>query len=162
LRRCAAQWSMGTCRVSGPDDRGNYVAHLIGGGFLFIALQFGSTRLVVPWIGVHLGVAYFFVAAILPVTQFGVISGQLGSAPLLVRTRRRKKAVAATGSMLAIALAVVFLATNDTPAPQAAAVVMLVCMLAFGLCQGGFNVGYDDLLAKTIVDTGVIFPRSAV
>src|SRR5262245_12272587 len=84
-----------------------------------------------------------------PVTQFGVVSGQLGSAPLLVRTRRRKKAVAATGSMLVIALAVVFLATNDTPAPQAAAVVMLVCMLAFGLCQGGFNVGYDDLLAKT-------------
>ena len=145
---------MGACRVSGADDRGNYVAHLIGGGFLFIALQFGSTRLVVPWIGVHLGVAYFFVAAILPVTQFGVVSGQLGSAPLLVRTRRRKKAVAATGSMLAIALAVVFLATNDTPAPQAAAVVMLVCMLAFGLCHGAFNVGYDDLLAKTIALPG--------
>lgn len=137
--------------MSGPDDRRNYVAHLIGGGFLFIALQFGSTRLVVPWIGVHLGVAYLFVAAILPVTQFGVVSGQLGGAPLLVRTRRRKRAVVATGSMLAIALAVVFLATNDTTAPEAAAVVMLVCMLVFGLCHGAFNVGYDDLLAKTIV-----------
>jgi MFS family permease len=136
--------------VSGPDQRHNYIAHLIGGGFLFIGLQFGSTRLVVPWIGVHLGVAYFFVAAILPVTQFGLISGQLGSAPLLVRTRRRKKPVAAAALMLAIALAVVFLATNDTPAPQAAAVVMLVCMLVFGLCHGAFNVGYDDLVAKTI------------
>jgi Na+/melibiose symporter-like transporter len=26
----------------------------------------------------------------------------------------------------------------------------LVCMLVFGLCHGAFNVGYDDLVAKTI------------
>lgn len=137
--------------MSAPGARRNYLGHLIGGGFLFVALQFGSTRMVVPWIGVHLGVAYFLVAALLPVTQFGQISGQLGSAPLLVRTRRRKKVVVATGLMLAITLAVVFLATNNTPAPQVAAVVMLVCMLVFGASHGAFNVGYEDLLAKTIV-----------
>lgn len=131
------------------DDRRNYALHLIGGGFLFVALQFGSTRLVVPWIGVHLGVAYVLVAAILPAVQLGLISGQLGSAPFFVRTRMRKKAVASAGLMLAVALAIVFVATNSFP-PLAAAVALLVCMVGFGASHGTFNVGYEDLLAKTI------------
>ncbi len=131
------------------DERRNYALHLAGGGFLFVALQFGSTRLVVPWIGVHLGVAYVLVAAILPAVQLGLITGQLGSAPYFVRTRVRKKAVVGAGLMLAVALATVFIATSSLP-PQAAAIVLLVCMVGFGVNHGAFNVGYEDLLAKTI------------
>lgn len=133
----------------GPGERRNYALHLVGGGFLFVALQFGSTRLVVPWIGVHLGVAYVLVAAILPAVQLGLIAGQLGSAPYFVRTRMRRKAVVGAGLMLAMALAIVFVATNSLP-PLAAAVVLLACMVGFGVNHGAFNVGYEDLLAKTI------------
>ncbi len=131
------------------SERRNYALHLVGGGFLFVALQFGSTRLVVPWIGVHLGVAYVLVAAIVPAVQLGLIAGQLGSAPYFVRTRLRKRAVVGAGLMLAMALAIVFAATNSLP-PLAATVVLLVCMVVFGVNHGTFNVGYEDLLAKTV------------
>ncbi|MEZ5905923.1 MAG: hypothetical protein R3C69_12785, partial [Geminicoccaceae bacterium] len=127
----------------GANDRRNYALHVIGGGFLFVALQFGSTRLVIPWIGVHLGVAYVLVAAILPAVQLGLIAGQLGSAPYYVRTRMRKKAVVGAGLMLAMALAIVFVATNGLP-PQPAAFLLLVCMVGFGVNHGAFNVGYED------------------
>lgn len=89
------------------------------------------------------------VAAILPAAQLGLIVGQLGSAPYYVRTRMRQKAVVGAGLMLAMALAIVFVATSSIP-PLAAAVVLLVCMVGFGASHGAFNVGYEDLLAKTI------------
>jgi MFS family permease len=133
-----------------PDLRRNYALQLIAGGFLFIAIQFGNTRLVVPWIGAHLGVAYLLVAAILPVLQLGQIVGQLGSAPYIARARTSKTSVVATSLMLAVALAAVIVAVKTLPA-QVAAVVLLLCMLVFGACHGALNVGYENLLAHTIV-----------
>ena len=69
------------------DQRWNYALHLLGGGFLFIALQFGNTRLVVPWIAHHLGVAYFVVALLVPALQLGLIGAQLGVSPLISTLR---------------------------------------------------------------------------
>ena len=53
----------------GPDPRRNYALHLLGGGALFVALQFGSMRLVIPWIDGHLGVPYILVALVVPLVQ---------------------------------------------------------------------------------------------
>lgn len=135
--------------LSPAAQRSNYGAHLIGGGFLFIALQFGDTRLVLPWIAAHLDVGYIFAAAVLPALQLGLIGGQMGSAPFVARSRTRKELVLAMALVLAIVLTVVIVATRRLP-PQEAAFVLLACMLVFGLCHGAFNVGYEDLLAHTI------------
>src|SRR3954451_986474 len=89
------------------DQRWNYALHLLGGGFLFIALQFGNTRLVVPWVGHHLGVAYFIVALIVPALQVGLICAQLGISPLIPRFPLRKRPVAWFGLGLATALLVI-------------------------------------------------------
>ena len=74
----------------GLDQRRNYALHLLGGGALFVALQFGSMRLVIPWIDGHLGVPYFLVALVVPLVQFGLIVAQLGVAPLISRVARRR------------------------------------------------------------------------
>lgn len=137
-------------RVDLPvDQRRNYVLHLLGGGALFIALQFGNTRLVIPWIDAHLGVAYILVALVVPVLQFGLIIAQLGGAPLISRAALRKQPVIGFGLALAATLVAIIAAAASLP-PLPAGLALLVCVLCFGASHGIFNVGYDDLLAKTI------------
>jgi MFS family permease len=127
----------------------NYTFNLIGGGLLFVALQFGNMRLVVPWIDAQLGVAYILVALVVPVSQFGLIVAQLGIAPLIPRVAVRRKVVVWLSLVLALAVLVVFTAVTGL-APQAAALLLLVCALAYGVAHGAFNIAYEDLLAKTI------------
>ena len=131
------------------EQRRNYALHLLGGGFLFIALQFGNTRLAVPWIANHLGVAYFAVALIVPSLQLGLICAQLGFSPLIPRFRLRKRPVVWFGLALAAALLVIIGTAAGLP-PGLAAVVLPLCVMGFGASHGAFNVGYDDLLAKTV------------
>jgi hypothetical protein len=71
------------------DQQRNYLLHLLGGGALFIALQFGSVRLVIPWIDGHLGVAYILVASGVAVVRVGVFVARRGGAPLFSRVRLR-------------------------------------------------------------------------
>jgi MFS family permease len=131
------------------DQRWNYALHLLGGGFLFVALQFGNTRLVVPWIAHHLGVAYFVVALLVPALQLGLIGAQLGVSPLISRFALRKRPVAGFGLGLAAALLVIVGAAVGLP-PALAGVVLPLCVIGFGASHGAFNVGYADLLAKTV------------
>jgi MFS family permease len=131
------------------DQRRNYALHLLGGGFLFVALQFGNPRLVVPWIGNHLGVAYFMVALIVPSLQVGLICAQLSVSPLIPRFALRKRPVVGFILALATALMAIIAAANGLP-PGLAGVALLLCVIGFGASHGAFNVGYDDLLAKTV------------
>ncbi len=131
------------------DQRRNYALHLLGGGFLFIGLEFGNMRLVVPWIDTQLGVAYFLVALIVPVLQFGLIAAQLGAAPLIARAALRKQPVVGFCLVLVASLVAIIVAAVTLP-PLLAGLALLVCVLCFGTSHGIFNVGYDDLLAKTI------------
>ena len=133
------------------DLRRNYALHLLGGGFLFIGLQFGNMRLVVPWIDTQLGVAYLLVALIVPVLQFSLIVAQLGGAPLVSRFALRKQPVVGLVLVLVVALLAIIGAATSLPA-WLAGLVLLGCVLCFGVSHGAFNVGYDDLLAKTIPD----------
>ena len=131
------------------DDRRNYTLHLLGGGFLFVGLQFGNMRLVVPWIDTQLGVAYLLVALIVPVLQFSLILAQLGGAPLVSRFALRKRPVVGLVLVLVVALLAIIGAAASLP-PTLAGLALLWCVLCFGVGHGAFNVGYDDLLAKTI------------
>lgn len=131
------------------DQQRNYVLHLLGGGALFIALQFGSVRLVIPWIDGHLGVAYILVASVVPVVQFGLIVAQLGGAPLISRVALRKRPVAGLGLGLAAVLLAIIGAALRLP-PELAGIALLFFVLCFAVSHGAFNVGYDDLLAKTV------------
>jgi MFS family permease len=133
------------------DLRRNYALHLLGGGFLFVALQFGNMRLVVPWIDTQLGVAYLLVALIVPVLQVGLVLAQLGGAPLLARFALRKQPVVGLLLVLVAALLAIIGAAAGLP-PWLAGLALLCCVLCFGVAHGAFNVGYDDLLAKTIPD----------
>ncbi len=138
--------------VEGPGQRRNYALHLLGGGALFIALQFGSMRLVVPWIDGHLGVPYILVALVVPLVQFGLIVAQLGVAPLISRVARRRRPVVGLGLVLMVALLAIIGVAVSLP-PVLAGVALLWCVLCFAISHGAFNVGYDDLLAKTIAES---------
>ncbi len=131
------------------DYRRNYALHLVGGGFLFVALQFGNMRLVIPWIDTQRGVAYFLVALILPILQFGLIAAQLGSAPLMSRFVMRRQPVVGFGLVLVAALLGIIGAAGIATA-SLAGLALLLCVLFFGVGHGALNVGYDDLVAKTI------------
>ena len=132
------------------DHRRNYALHLLGGGFLFIGLQFGNMRLVVPWIDTQLGTPYFLVALIVPVLQFGLIGAQLAGATLVSGAALRKQPVVGFGLAL-VATLVAIIAAASLP-PLLAGLALLLCVLCFGASAGVFNVGYDDLLAKTITE----------
>jgi MFS family permease len=131
------------------DYRRNYALHLVGGGFLFVALQFGNMRLVIPWIDTQRGVAYFLVALILPILQFGLIAAQLGSAPLMSRFVMRRQPVVGFGLVLVAAILGIIGAAGIATA-SLAGLALLLCVLFFGVGHGALNVGYDDLVAKTI------------
>ena len=133
----------------GLDQRRNHALHLLGGGALFVALQFGSMRLVIPWIDGHLGVPYILVALVVPLLQFGLIVAQLGVAPLISRVALRRRPVVGLGLVLAAALLAIIGVAANLP-PEVAGVALLSCVLCFAISHGAFNVGYDDLLAKTI------------
>ena len=135
----------------GPDPRRNYALHLLGGGALFVALQFGSMRLVIPWIDGHLGVPYILVALVVPLLQFGLIVAQLGVAPLISRAAQRRRPVVGLGLVLVAALLAIIGIALSLP-PVLAGVALLFCVLCFAISHGAFNVGYDDLLAKTIAE----------
>ena len=146
------------------DQRRNYALHLLGGGALFVALQFGSMRLVIPWIDGHLGVPYFLVALVVPLVQFGLIVAQLGVAPLISRVARRRRPVVGLGLVLAAALLAIIGVAVSLPRVLAG-VLLLFCVLCFAISHGAFNVGYDDLLAKTVAKAsrgGLVARRAAL
>lgn len=136
------------------DQRRNYILHLLGGGALFVALQFGSMSLVIPWIDAHLGAPYILVALIVPLLQVGLIVAQLGVAPLISRVAQRRRPVVGLGlALVAALLAIIGIAVNLSPV--LAGVALLFCVLWFAISHGAFNVGYDDLLAKTISEASL-------
>jgi hypothetical protein len=126
----------------------NYALHLLGGGALFVALQFGSMRLVIPWIDGHLGVPYILVALVVPLIQF---VAQLGVAPLISRAAQRRRPVVGLGLVLVAALLAIIGIAVSLP-PVLAGVALLFCVLCFAISHGAFNVGYDDLLAKNLAE----------
>jgi hypothetical protein len=133
----------------GPDQRRNYALHLLGSGGSFVAGEFGNMSLVVPWIGVHLGVAYILVALVVPLLQFGLIVAQLGVAPLISRVALRKRSVVGLGLVMAAMLLAIFGAAVGLPL-ELAGIALLFCVLCYAVSLGAFDVDYTDLLAKTI------------
>ena len=108
-----------------------------------------ALSLVIPWIGGHLGVAYILVALVVPLAQFGQIVAQLGVAPLISRVALRKRPVVGLGLVMAATLLAIFGAAVGLP-PELAGIALLFCVLCFAVSLGAFDVGYGDLLAKTI------------
>lgn len=138
-------------RMKQPS-RWNYWLHVLGGGGLIMATQFGNARLVLPWISQHLGVPYILVALLLPLYQFGTVAAQLLIAPHLVRMALRKRAVSGLGLVLAGVFALIF-AVAAWLTPGVAAIALLGCAVLMGLSLGVLNVGRADLKAKTVART---------
>ena len=111
-------------------QRRNYALHLLGGGALFVALQFGSMRLVIPWIDGHLGVPYILVALVVPLVQFGLIVAQLGVAPLLSRVALRRRPVVGLGLVLAAALLAIIGVAASLPAEFAGVALWSACSVS--------------------------------
>ena len=130
-------------------SRQNYWLHILGGGGLLMAMQFGNPRLVLPWISQHLGVAYILVALLVPLFQAGLVISQLLAAPLVARLALRKRLVAGMGLLLAGLFALIFAVASGF-STAIAALALLACAATFGLTFGVFNVGNTDLLAKTV------------
>lgn len=130
-------------------SRQNFWLHLLGGGGLLMAMQFGNPRLVLPWISQNLGVAYILIAMLVPLFQGGLVLSQLTAAPLIGRFSLRKRLVTGMGLMLGGLFAVIFVAAAGL-SPAIAAVALLVCAAAVGVTFGIFTIGNSDLLAKTV------------
>ena len=144
----AAPLSRRALRMLQPSRR-NYWLHVLGGGSLIMALQFGNPRLVLPWISQHLAVAYILVALLLPLVQFGSVAAQLLITPHLARFALRKHAVTAMGVALACVFALIFVAAAGL-APAIAAIALLACAVMVGVSLGVLNVSHTDLQAKTV------------
>jgi MFS family permease len=129
--------------------RRNFTLHLLGGGGLVMALQFGSPYLVLPWIGQNLGVAYILVALLVPLAQAGGVLSQLTLAPRIAGMTLRKPVVAGTGLLLAGLFALTFVAAA-TFSPALAGLALLASAASFGVAFGVFAVGNADLVAKTV------------
>ena len=130
-------------------SRRNFWLQILGGTSFIIALQFGNPRLVLPWISQHLGVAYIFVALMVPLFQSGLVISQLFAGSVVSRVALRKGLVSRIGLVLAGLFVMIFLASKTLP-PDLAALVLLACATLFGLALGLFNVSGADLLAKTV------------
>jgi hypothetical protein len=65
----------------GQPSRRNFRLHVLGGGGLLMALQFGNPRLVLPWISHDLAVAYILIALLVPLFQVGLVVSQLMRRP---------------------------------------------------------------------------------
>ncbi|MEM7021676.1 MAG: MFS transporter [Pseudomonadota bacterium] len=151
--------------ASAPADhpvRRNFVLHIIGGGAFIAAMQFGSTRVVLPWISQHLAVPYILVALLLPIYQFGQVSSQFLAAPRVALVALRKHVVFRAGLVFAGLLAVIFVIATEL-APLMAGISMLAAAAVLGFGMAIFGVSRSDLLAKTIASRvrGLTMARQA-
>jgi MFS family permease len=144
----AALLSRGARRRQQPSRR-NFWLHILGGGGLLMAIQFGNPQLVLPWISHHLGVAYILVALLVPMFQAGMVVAELTIAPQITRLSLRKRVVAGSGLLLAGLFALIFGAAAGL-APSVAALALLFCAASYGVSYGVFSVANTDLLAKTV------------
>ena len=142
--------------------RRNFVLHIIGGGAFIAAMQFGSARVVLPWISQHLAVPYILVALLLPIYQFGQVASQFLAAPRVVLVALRKHVVFRVGLVLAGLLALIFVAATEL-APLTAGMSMLAAAAVLGFAMAVFNVSRSDLLAKTVASRvrGLAMARQA-
>jgi len=131
-----------------PTMRRNLTLHVLGGGGLVMALQFGNPEILLPWIGHHLGVAYVLIALLLPLVESGYVISQLVLAGHIGHMALRKRALIISGLLLAALFMLIFLAERLNPA--IAAFALLVFAAAFGLSYGVFNLNNRDLVAKTV------------
>jgi hypothetical protein len=136
-------------RMRQPSRR-NYWLHVLGGGALIMALQFGNPRLVLPWISHHLSVAYILVALVLPLYQVGSVAAQLLITSHITRGALRKHTVSSTGLALAGLFALIFVAAAGL-SPAIAGIALLGCAAMVGVSVGVINVSHTDLQAKTVV-----------
>jgi MFS family permease len=129
--------------------RWNFTLHILGGGALIMALQYGNVRLVLPWISQHMAVPYILIALLMPLYEFGLVVSQLLIAPHVDRVALRKHLVCGISLLLAGLFALVFVAAA-TLTPAIAAIAFLAASVVLGLSLGVYNVGSADLLAKTV------------
>jgi MFS family permease len=131
-----------------PTMRRNITLHVLGGGGLVMALQFGNPEVLLPWIGHHLGVAYVLIALLVPLVESGYVISQLVLAGRAGHIPLRKRALILSGLLLAALFVLIFLAERLNPA--IAAFALLAFAAAFGLGYGVFNLNNRDLVAKTV------------
>jgi len=129
--------------------RQNFALNVVGGAAVIMALEYGSVRLVVPWIGQHLQVPYILVALILPLHEFCMVTSQLLLAPRVGRFVLRKRSVSSLAIAFAALFALIFIVASLLQA-AVAGIALLLSAAALGLGLAIYNVSRNDLLAKTV------------
>jgi MFS family permease len=123
--------------------RQNFALNVVGGAAVIMALEYGSVRLVVPWIGQHLQVPYILVALILPLHEFCMVTSQLLLAPRVARFVLRKRSVSSLAITFAALFALIFIVASLLQA-AVAGIALLLSAAALGLGLAIYNVSRND------------------
>ncbi|MEM8743409.1 MAG: MFS transporter [Pseudomonadota bacterium] len=146
------------------DENWNYGTLLGQSIFVSLAYRLTSPKLVLPFLYTALGAPVVFAGLLLPVVQISRLISQLASAPIMSKGGLRKFYIALGTVILAAALGVAGLATNDPRAGWLAVLFLLIATI-IGIAQGLSGIAYWDLFGRVVPShrqSTLLFSEAAV
>ena len=146
------------------DESWNARTFLVQGVVLGISYQLTSPRLVLPFLYLAVGAPLYLAGLLLPIVQVSRLTAQLASAPMLGGDALRKWYMALALITMALALAIVGLASTQPGAVWLAALFLLVAGVV-GVTQGVSSLAYQDLIGRVLPEhrrNAIFFTKAGV
>ena len=146
------------------DENWNFSTLLGQSIFTSLTYRLTSPKLVLPFLYTALGAPVVFAGLLLPMVQISRLISQLASAPIISGAGLRKFYVALGTVILAAALGVAGLASNDPNAAWLAVLFLLVATI-IGIAQGLSGIAYWDLFGRVVPShrqSTLLFSKAAV
>lgn len=146
------------------DENWNFGTLLGQSIFASLTYRLTSPKLVLPFLYTALGAPVVFAGLLLPLVQISRLISQLASAPIISGAGLRKFYVALGTMILAAALGVAGLASNDPRAAWLAVLFLLVATI-IGIAQGLSGLAFWDLFGRVVPShrqSKLLFSEAAV
>jgi len=150
--------------VTDKNEKWNFGTLLGQSIFLSLSYRLTSPKLVLPFLYTALGAPVVFAGLLLPIVQISRLISQLASAPVISGGGLRKLYIALGTIILAAALAVAGVASDDPRAGWLAVLFMLVATIV-GVGQGLSSLAYWDLFGRIVPthrQSTLLFSQAAV
>ena len=131
------------------DENWNARTFLVQGVIVGVSFQLTSPRLVLPFLYLAVGAPLYLAGLILPIVQVSRLIAQLVSAPLFSGDALRKWYMALALVTMALALAIVGLASTRPGAVWLAALFLFVAAVV-GIAQGVSSLANQDLVGRIL------------
>lgn len=131
------------------DENWNARTFLVQGVIVGVSFQLTSPQLVLPFLYLAVGAPLYLAGLILPIVQVSRLIAQLASAPLFSGDALRKWYMALGLVTMALALAIVGLASTRPGAVWLAALFLFVAAVV-GIAQGVSSLANQDLIGRIL------------